>query len=431
MRAQIRELFATRRSERLALLVGLLTGFLGVALAANELLDSPQLDYHAYYFTGRAVLDGREFVGTAIHDGTFLTVKEYVYPPVTGPVFAPYGLFPRWEVGYVLNIALLAATFYAVGRITIRYIERHGGSLERADRMLILGFTLLSGHTVLGLYRGNIDPIILLLIVGGFLAVERGQETTAGTLWAVAALFKLFPAVLGLWLLYQRAYRAVAAALVTGVGGMAVGVAVFGVDAHVRFFDFLLNERSRQGAFEGGLDPEVTWITLRRPLSQLLALSGNQLILVSAALMAPVVAFAYYEAETPLDRTVAFFVTMLVLLITLVPSTLNYVIYLYFPLVALVYLVEDRRTNSLLVAGLVLVSLPLYPQHVEMLVTATPLPPGAVDAILGVVRAVLSYVSIPLVGFLTLLAGCLRYLRLPAPDRRPAADPEPDVDPGP
>ncbi len=433
MRSLIRELRASRRPERLALVVGLLTGVLGVALAANELLGDPQLDYHAYYFTGRKVLQGEPFVGTAIHDGTFLTVKEYVYTPVTAPVFAPYGLLPSWEIGYVVNVAVLAATFYAVGHITIRYIERHGGDLERVDRWLILGFSLFSGHTVLGLFRGNVDPVMLLLVALGFLAVERGQETRGGALWAVAALFKLFPAFLGVWLLYRRAYRAIAAAVVTGVGGLLLGVVAFGVDAHVDFVEFILNERSRQGAFEGGLDPEVTWITLRRPLSQVVALPGNQLFVLSAALMAPFVALAYHEAETPLDRTVAFFVTMLVLLITVVPSTLNYVVYLYFPLVALLYLVEERRTKSLLVAGLILVSLPLYPQHVELLVTATPLPPGVVDAIMRVVRGVLSYASVPLFGFGLLLAGCLRYLRRPTTetDREQPSVAEADVDAGP
>jgi len=423
MRSHVRGLVEEHAAERLALVVGVLTGVLGVALAASEFQTDPQLDYHAYYFAGRAVLRGEPFVGTAIHEGTFLTVKEYVYTPITAPVFAPYGLLPSWQIGYVLNVAVLLATFYAIGRITIRYIERHGVTLDRTDRWLILGFSLFSGHTILALYRGNVDPIMLLLIVLGFLALERGEETRGGVLWAVAALFKLFPAFLGVWLLYRRAYRAIAAAVVTGVGFLLLGVALFGIDAHVEFVEFILNERSRQGAFKGGLDPTITWITLRRPLSQVVPLSGNQLIVLSAAIMAPFVYLIYREAETELDRTVAFFATMLVLLITIVPSTLNYVVYLYFPVVALLYLATDRRTKYLFVAGLILVSLPVYPQHVEMLVSATPLSPGLVEAIMGVVRGAMSFASVPLVGFGLLLAGCLRYVRLPTPATGAGADP--------
>jgi len=412
-RSLLASVTAERLPERSVLLFGILTGVLGIVLAATEFQQSPQLDYHAYYFTGRAVLDGEPFVGTAIHEGTFLTEKEYVYTPVTAPLFAPYGLFPEWQYGYVLNVAVLAATFYAVGRLTIRYIERHGRRLGRLDRWLILGFVLLSGHTVLGLYRGNVDPLMLLLITLGFLAVERDAETTGGALWAVAALFKLFPAFLGVWLLYRRATRAIAAAVVTGVGSILLGVAVFGVDAHVEFVEFILNERSRQGAFSGGLDPEFLSITLRRPLSQVLALSGNQLLLVSLAVVAPFVAVIYREAESTLDRTVAFFATILALLVTIVPATLNYVVYLFFPVIALLYLVDDTRVTYLFVVGLVLVNLPVYPQHVELVVDALPLGEGVANLVTGGARAVMTYASVPLLGFAALFAGCFRQVRLP------------------
>jgi hypothetical protein len=409
---------AERLPERSVLVFGILTGLLGIALAATQFQESPQLDYHAYYFTGQAVLDGEPFVGTAIHEGSlagsFLTDKEYVYTPVTAPLFVPYGLFPKWQYGYVLNVAVLAATFYAIGRISIRYIERHGRQLERVDRWLILGFTLFSGHTILALYRGNVDPLVLLLITLGFLAVERGEGAKGGALWAGAALFKLFPAFLGIWLLYRRATRAIAAAVVTGVGSLLLGVLAFGIDAHRDFVDFVLNERSRQAAFEGGLDPEFLTITLRRPLSQVLSLSGNQLLLVSTVLVAPFVAYIYYQAESELDRTVAFFATLLALLVTIVPVTLNYVVYLFFPVLALLYLVDDPRVKQLFVVGLVLVNLPVFPQHVELIVNALPLAESIGDAVVGGARAVMTYASVPLWGFVALFAGCLRHVRLPA-----------------
>ena len=409
---------AKRPRERSVLLFGILTGVLGIALAVTEFQQDPQLDYQAYYFTGRAVLDGEPFVGTAIHEGSlsgsFLTDKEYVYTPVTAPVFVPYGLLPRWQYGYVLNIAVLAAAFYAIARVNIRHIERHGQRLARFDRWLIVGFTLLSGHTILALYRGNVDPLVLLVISLGFLAVERGEGLTGGALWAGAALFKLFPAFLGVWLLYRRSARAIAGAVVTGVGGILLGILAFGVDAHREFVDFVLNERSRQAAFEGGLDPEFLTITLRRPLSQLLPLSGNQLLVLSAVLVAPLVAYIYYRAESSLDRTVAFFATVLALLVTVVPVTLNYVIYLFFPVLALLYLIEDARVKRLFVVGLVLVNLPLFPQHVELIVDALPLAEGVGDAVVAGARGVLRYGSVPLWGFAALFLGCLRHARLPA-----------------
>jgi hypothetical protein len=411
----VEEFRSERVAERLALLFGVFTGVLGVALAANELSKSPELDFQAYYFAARAVLEGEPFVGWAITDGSFLVGKAYVYTPVTAPMFAPFGLFPTWESGYVVNIALLFGVFYLISRLILRFIESYGVSLTRIDRALIVGFCLFSGHTVLGLYRGNVDPLILLMLAVGLVAIERGDEMWGGFLWAFASLFKLFPAFLGVWLLYRRASRAIAAAVVTGVGFTLLGVAMFGIDAHVDFVNFIVNERSREGAFLGGLDPELQWITLRRPLSHLFTLSGNQLFVLSTAIMAPFVYLVYRDADGELDRIVAFFATMVVMLITIVPSTLNYVVYLYFPLLPLLYLTEDRTARRLFVAGLVLVNVPLYPQHVELLVEALPLSAAITDPIVAGTRAVMTYSSIPLVGFLSIVAGCIRFVRAPAP----------------
>jgi len=404
-----------RSLERGVLAFGLLTGLLGVVLAVNDFASAPELDFHAYYFTGKAILEGEPFVGWAITDISFLTEKAYVYPPVTAPVFVPFALFPDWRIPYVLNMLLLFGVFFGIGRLSLRFLDEHGVTLDRVDRVLIMAFCLFSGHTVLGVYRGNIDPTVLLVLAVGLLAIERGEELRGGALWGGAALFKLFPAFFGVYLLYRRAYKAIAAAVAIGVGFMLLGVAIFGLDANVAFFEFILNERSREGAFQGGLDPTLQWITLRRPFSQVLALSGNQLFVLTTALIAPFVYLVYREADSELDRVVAFFATMVAMLITIVPSTLNYVVYLYFPLLPLLYLAEDRRTKWLFVAGLVLVNVPLYPHHFAMIVEALPLSPGIADALTGAVRGVLRYASIPLYGFLLILAGCLRFVRIPSP----------------
>ena len=406
-----------RRRERLALAFGILTGLFGIAISANEFASSPELDFQAYYFAGQAVLDGEAFVGPAIKEGSFLTDKEYVYAPITVFVFVPFGALPSWQIGYLLNVGLLTAVFYLIGRLNLEYLEGRGVALERVDRWLVLGFCLFSGHAILGVYRGNVDPIMLLLIAGGFLAVERGDQLRGGALWAVAALFKLFPAFLGIWLLYRRAYRAIAAAIVVGLGGLAAGVLVFGIDAHVRFFEFILEERSRAPAFEGGLDPTYKWFTVRRPLSQIAAVPGNLLFVLSAAVVAPVVYVLYRDADSETDRLVAFFATMAALLISVVPSTLNYVTYLFFPLVALLYLLEDRRARRLLVTGLILVSVPVYPQEIALLVDIAPVPPAIGDPIVAGSREILTYASVPLVGFLCFLAAAVRQVRTVPPAR--------------
>lgn len=398
------------RAERLVLLFGIVTGIVLAVFAVSEFRSESELDFHAYYFAGQAIAQGDPFIGWAITDGTFLVDKAYVYTPVTGPLFVPYGLLPEWQMAYTLNAAVLFATLAAISYLCIRYIESQGRTLARVDRALIVGFCLVSTPAVLALYRGNIDPVILLLFVGGFFAIEQGREAEGGALWAVAALFKLFPAILGVWLLYRRAYRAIAAALIVGVGATLVGVAMFGIEVHLEFIEFILTERSRAGAFEGGLDPTSRWITLRRPLSQVLSLSGTALMFVGLGILLPFLYPMYRRADSSIDQLGVLTATLIALLVTVVPSTAGYVVYLLFSLVVLSYLVESYPAKGLLLAGLALIMVPLYPQYIKDGLELLPLSTAAVELGNDIALGVLTYTSVALVGFLLAFFGCVLFV---------------------
>ena len=399
--------------ERVVLLFAILAGAVAAVFAVGNVNSGAELDFQAYYVAGQAVSQGEPFVGWAITEDSFLTDKAYVYTPITAPVFAVYTVFSDWFTAYLVHMGLLLVTFYALGRLTIRYIQSQGRDLGRVDRWLILGASLFSAPAVIGLFRGNIDPVIMLMLVVGLLAVERGNEWAGGTLWAVAALFKLFPALLGVWLIYRRAYRAIAAALAVGIGATLLSLAVFGLDMHLEFIEFVLTDRNREGAFVGGLDATRQFITLRRPLSQFLALSSTPLALVGLALLAPSLAVMYRAAESELDRFATFTATVIALLLTLVPSTAGYVVYLVFPLFVLVYLAEHRATRGCLLTGLALINVPLYPQHIQQGLEEVPLAPGTAETITGVTWTVLTYGSIGLWGFLFAFIGCLLVVCLP------------------
>ena len=393
--------------QRAVLTFGILLGMVALVASVARLLSGPELDFHAYYFAGKAVLQGNPFVGYAVKEGTFLTRKEYVYVPVTVLSFLFYGAFPRWEIPYLINAGILVVTFLALSRITTSYIESQGRSLEPIDRWLIRGFFVLSLPSVLGIYRGNVDPIILLMLVVGFLAIERGRGAVGGSLWAIASLFKLFPALLGVWLLHRRAWRAVAGAIVVGCSSLAASVLLFGVDANVEFVEFILEERSRNGAFEGGLGVEFMYLSLKRPLSHLLPIAGHALTLVAFAVLSPLLFLLYRRASTAHDQLLVLFGTLIALLITIVPSTAGYVVYLLFPLVALAYVTEDWRARRCFVAGLVLINLPVFPRHIHDISTETSLSAGFAGTVLSALEAVLTYGSVTLWGMLLVLAGCL------------------------
>jgi len=393
--------------QRAALSFGILIGCVGLVASVARLLSGPELDFHAYYFAAEAVLQGDPFVGHAVKEGNFLTRKEYVYVPITVLSFLPYGVFPTWEIPYVIHAAVLAGSLLLLARLSIQYVESHGQSLDTADRWLIRGFFVLSLPAVLGIYRGNVDPIILLMIVGGFFAIERGRGAAGGTLWAVASLFKLFPAMLGVWLLYRRAFRATAAAILVGCSSLALSVLAFGVDANVTFVEFILEERSRNGAFEGGLDIEFMYLSLKRPLSYLFPIAGHALTVVSFLVVSPFLALLYHRASSERDQLIVLFGTLAVLLITIVPSTAGYVVYLLFPLVPLVYITDHRLARRCFLAGLVLINVPLFPRHIQQVADGTSLSAGVTGPILTAAQTVLTFGSVALWAVLFVFAGCL------------------------
>ncbi len=415
--------FDTNRPERIVLAIGLLTGIGAVlfGLAAGFIIfvlndgqipeSSLEVDFLAYYAAGQAVWQGDPFIGYAITDTAVVTDKAYVYPPVTALLFVLFGFVPEWYVSFSLFAVILLAAFYGTARLIIQFIEMSGRKLEPTDRWLIVGYCLCSGPSVMGLLRGNIDPAILLLITGGFLAFLSDRDVTGGVLWAGAALFKLFPALLAIWLLHRRAYLGIASAVFTGVSVMLVGVLLFGIDAHIEFFEFILTERSRAGAFEGGLDPTRRWITLLRPLSQVLPFASTGLLIVAVLMVTPVVALTYRHVETVQDSLVAFTATLVALLITIVPATAGYVIYLIFPVIPLLYLTTHTRPKRLFLAGFVLVNIPLYPHDLQRAVMELSLDIGIVDQITEVLLVVFSVGSIALWGCLLVLAGCVSHAR--------------------
>jgi hypothetical protein len=344
------------------------------------------------------------------------------------PAFFPFALLDSWQEAFAAFTALNLAAAIGVAVLLVRWIERYRGPLPRTDRWLVGGFVLLSLHSVPTLLYGETNFVLLLALVAGFWWLDgdsktgdgeetddESDETKAGVAFAIPAVVKLFPAAVGVWLLHRRAWRAILAATATGVGLFALGVASFGMDAHRTFVRVAVVPRLSSGRFAGGLAPDATLVTLRRPLSVLLpgldsALYGPLAFL----LLAPVVAYCYHRASDPVERLVAVFATMAAIVVGF-PSLLLYVVYLLFPLVPLLYLLERGPGRQLFVAGAFVANFAVTLGNVEALLVGTP----AAELLAGL-EPVLTLATPPLYGTALMLAGCVAFLRRTAPTR---ADP--------
>lgn len=415
---------------RAVLASGILLGVVVLAAMALERSHMLAANFEVYRVAAEAALAGEDFY--AVAPDRFPDFY-YLYPPITIVPFLPFA-FVGLPAGFAIHTALEIGVGLALAWVIVRWIDRHR-SLERLDRVLVAGFVVGSIHAVPSLVYGQVNLRMALLVGVGLFLLERSRgcdpiggadsagtsggrwtsarlETVAGIALAGAALLKVFPAAIGVWLLRLRAWRAVAGALVTGLGGLALGAAVFGTGATRTFFLEALLPRDDADAFVGGLDPTASYVTVRRPLSALFpGLEPVATTALAAALLLVPLAYVYTRMETPVDRLLGAHATVVAIFVFF-PSYPLYYVLAFATLVPALYLAVDPLARRLLVAGALLANVVLLGGTLESIVAAVP--PGIGDP-LGTIGFAALTVSTPvLAGSLVMLAGCVvhRYRRV-------------------
>ncbi|SDR43519.1 Protein of unknown function [Natronobacterium texcoconense] len=359
---------------------------------------------------------------TALAGGDFYAVAPdrfpnffYLYPPITIVPFLPFTAVGLWT-GFLAHTLIEVALGLAFAWLLVRWIERYR-TLETIDYALIAGFVVGSIHTVPSLVYGQVNLRMALLIAVGLFLLERAVtaddshsamrlETFAGIALAGAALLKVFPAAIGLWLLRLRAWWTVAAAVATGVGGLTLGALVFGLERTRTFFLEALLPRSDGDAFAGGLDPAEPYVTIRRPLSVLFDLEPTLLSILAAVVLLVPLAYVYTGIDSPRDRLVGAHATVLVVFVYFPSFPLYYVI-TFGTLIPLLYVLEDRSVRLLFVGGALLANLALTGGTLEDVAAVAP--PAVAGPLLAVGMPFLTLSTPVLAGVIAMLSGCVLY----------------------
>jgi len=316
------------------------------------------VNYRTYHHAAERARDGHSFYDVA-PPGTY-EWAVYLYPPGTLPGFYPFSVFD-WTTGYAILTALSVLAAAAATWLLVRYVESLGPQLGWVDVGLVFVVFLLSTHSYGTIFFGNINILLALGLVVGFWALARDRDALAGASFALTALFKLFPALIGLWLLRTRRWRATAAAILTGVGGLVLGVVLYGLGPTQYYVTEVVAGRSEADLFVGGYPVGSTfYVTIQRPVSHVVAAvwpSAPYLVIVGASVLlcAGILAYFYRDLESELDRQMAVFATVAVMVV-IVPSLHWYLVLLFVPMVILVYLWQDGLGRYLFLAGGVLSS---------------------------------------------------------------------------
>jgi len=295
-----------------------------------------------YRYAATLAREGQSFYGVAPPELGGWAV--YLYPPITVGAYYPFTLV-EWLTGYWAIVALNALAGLVVAAAIVRYVDRISHRLALLDVGLIVGVVLLSPFTFGTMYYGNINLLVALAFVAGFLALDGDHPGWAGAAFGLAALFKLFPAVVGAWLLRTRSWRSIASATAVGVGGIVAGVVAYGSGPTLTFFTEVVPNRSETAEFVGGYPVDSTYyVTVQRPLSHVvwgLFPDAPAEALLPVALLVSVVVLAvfYRRVETLQARLIAIFAT-LVVTITVFPALQWYLVFLFFPMIPLWYVWE-------------------------------------------------------------------------------------------
>jgi hypothetical protein len=206
-----------------------------------------------------------------------------VSPPPIAVVFRPLALLgdAGAYVWWGLQLACFATALVMLGR--------------RVPIHLALAMLVLLIPTVYEIGVGNLNAMLLLGLILAWRWTVHGPESAAGALGAVMTAVKLTPAMVVWWQLWLRRWRAVAAAIVTGLVVLGISVLGAGFDTHLEYLRILTNGQSI-GLSPLSLGGMATYVGLPPELARWLSSGAIVVGLVAVALLRNRPAWAFAAA---------------------------------------------------------------------------------------------------------------------------------------
>jgi hypothetical protein len=184
---------------------GIVLAVLVIVPVRHSVLDHSTKDYGVWFETGQTVLAGGE-----IYPDRFKKFP-FMYPPPCALFLAPVSALGR--TGLVITLALLNAAAWTASIIFA--VRLATGNWKRGHLLVYLIPSLIMGAHVWGNFLlGQPSLVLLALMLGAFIALQRTWDVAAGTCVAVAAAIKAFPAIALVYLVYRRYWKAAGAMVI-------------------------------------------------------------------------------------------------------------------------------------------------------------------------------------------------------------------------
>jgi hypothetical protein len=209
--------------------VGLAILFVLLVLLGRE-AATHSVDFPVYHRAARQVITGRyEFYPVEAYRGTPGRSQGFRYLPAIAFLFVPFGWLPL-EVAAFAFFALQIAAVWYVG-VTV---ARHAGPSEGRWQVCLIAFLIVGGYIVEEWRFGNVDVLIVALMVFAYDKTEAESVLLPAVALAVAIATKLTPVALLAYLAFRR--RGAVCLVTVAILGLLIlaPAAVMGTAANAR-----------------------------------------------------------------------------------------------------------------------------------------------------------------------------------------------------
>lgn len=390
-------------STRLLLLFGILAGIAYAITTIQYTPDQLGIASRVYYYAATA----------ALHDQNFYLISppsdrgyRFLYPPVVVLIFLPHAYLGSTSLAFALQLFLNIGAVLGIATVVIRGLERRSMHLSTLDQGLLVGFIGLSPYGVTQLIQGQVTLWLALALTLGLSYLETNKNDKTGVMLALPAIVKIFPGLIGLYLLRTRNWRSIQTALLTGITALVLGILLLGSDLTQYYFLDVVPRRLTEQTFTGQPDPRQSQIGLPRQLA-FIAPGAPLIHLVATVVVAGgTISVLYDSVPTDTHRLATLLGTILLSILILPLDPLYFALFLY-PLLILLYTPLGQIPRSLLTSGILFTVVLVGYDTIAILLSELPLPPVTETLLLTTASRAFSVILPPTIGLYLLLASCI------------------------
>jgi len=195
-------------------------------------------DFQDYLFAAHQITTGGDPYANFIRNHVpwdWSLSSGYLYPPAFAVT-----LIPLTWISNELAVRLWLFLIQAAVLLSLLIVYRVIGAPKRGEPLAVVAVLTTFFPLANTVLAGTMNSLLLLLLTGAWACWQRRRDIAAGVLVGAAAIFKLFPLALIPYLVLRRHWRLLAATALIGLGGLALGLAVTGIDHNIYYFREML-----------------------------------------------------------------------------------------------------------------------------------------------------------------------------------------------